>query len=528
MFARTALTGLLAAAVIAISPALAQAVLTPTLTLEQGAGTTAGTSPATGFNINFNPRLGVDSVKNLTIGFPPGFLLNLDMNSGECVTSSAPNPLCVLGTGMIHSTTGIATPVTLYLVAPPSLANVAGIAFVIQGGATITGPVSPSASSPSTWTVSFLGFPIGIEQMQFTLASPRLPTTCSASRTVTIQTLSYELNSTASASAPLVVTGCNTIPYAPKVAATVTKVKGGAQVQVTITQSGADESATGAVAFGNPNGVKINKVLAPCFKGSTCTVGTVDASSPVLQPTALNAGMLTLAGSINSGSLSQQVTGAVTMSFPPPYQFSVVGPLNLTEHTITFLSFPDIPLSSIVYTFTGVPAGPAFTTECQNATITATLVPQSGNPAVKVTGPVTNVGCSAASAKPKASASWSGLASGKPKLSIHARGGSGAGLVSLSFGLPSGVSFSHRALSAAAVKGLSLSGVAVKSVRIASGRLAIIFKQAASAVSLVARGPLLRESSTLESKAKQHKTSTLAESVRLTDASGHTTSLRVG
>ncbi len=98
MFARTALTGLLVAAVIAICPALAQAVLTPTLTMEQGAGTTAGTSPATGFNINFNPRLGVDSVKNLSIAFPPGFLLNLGMNSGECVTASAPNPLCVLGT----------------------------------------------------------------------------------------------------------------------------------------------------------------------------------------------------------------------------------------------------------------------------------------------------------------------------------------------------------------------------------------------------------------------------------------------
>ncbi|HTA33519.1 MAG TPA: hypothetical protein VK721_08855 [Solirubrobacteraceae bacterium] len=529
MFARTALTGLLAAAVIAICPALAQAVLTPTLTLEQGAGTTAGTSPATGFNINFNPRLGVDSVKNLTIAFPPGFLLNLGMNSGECVTASAPNPLCVLGTGTINSTKGLATPVTLYLVAPPTLANVAGIAFVLQGGATITGPVSPSPTSPAAWTVSFLGFPIGIEEMQFTLAGPRLPTTCSASRTVTIQTLSYELGSTASASAPLAVTGCNTLPYAPKVAATVTKIKGGAQVVVTITQSGADEAATGAIAFGNPNGVKINKVLAPCFKGSTCTVGTVDASSPDLPVTALNAGLLTLAGSINSGSLSQQVTGAVTMSFPPPYQFSVVGPLNLTEHTITFLSFPDIPLNSISYTFTGVPAGPAFTTECQNATITATLVPQNGNPAVKVTGPVTNVGCSAASAKPKASGSWSGLTTGKPKLSIHAHGGSGAGLVSLSFGLPSGLSFSHRSLTAAAlVKGLSLSGAHVKSVRIANGRLAVIFTQGASAVSLVARGPLLHETSTLEGKAKQHKTGTLAASVRVTDATGHTTSLRVG
>ncbi|HTC71452.1 MAG TPA: hypothetical protein VK655_01095, partial [Solirubrobacteraceae bacterium] len=282
MFARTALTGLLVAAVIAICPALAQAVLTPMLTLEQGAGTTAGTSPATGFNINFNPRLGVDSVKNLSIAFPSGFLLNLGMDSGGCVTSTAPNPLCVLGTGTIHTTKGVATPVTLYLVAPPTLANVAGIAFVIQGGATIIGPVSPSASDPAAWSVSFLGFPIGIEEMQFTLASPRLPTSCSAARTVTIQTLSYELDSTATASAPLAVTGCNTLPYAPKVAATVTKIKGGADVVVTITQSGADESATGAIAFGNPNGVKINKVLAPCFKGTTCTVGTVDASSPDL------------------------------------------------------------------------------------------------------------------------------------------------------------------------------------------------------------------------------------------------------
>jgi hypothetical protein len=529
MFARTALTGLLVAAVTAISPAVAQAVLTPTLTLEQGAGTTAGTSPATGFNINFNPRLGVDSVKDLSIGFPPGFLLNLGMNGGACVGSSAPSPLCVLGTGTIHTTKGVATPVTLYLVAPPSLADVAAVAFVIQGGATVTGPVSLASSSPSTLSLSFTGFPIGIEEMQFTLASPRLPTSCGASRTVSIQTTSYELTSTASASAPLTVTGCNTLAYAPKVAATVTKVKGGAQVAVTITQSGTDESATGAIAFGDPNGVKINKVLAPCFKGATCTVGTVAASSPVLPSTALGSGLLTLAGSINSGSLSQQVTGSVTMSFPPPYQFSVVGPLNLTEHTITFLSFPDIPVSAFTYTFTGVPAGPAFTTECQHATIAATLVPQNGTPAVKVTGPVTNVGCSAGSAKPKASASWSGLASGKPRLSIHAHGGSGAGLVSLSVGLPSGLSFSHRALaSSTVVKGLLLSGAAVKSARLGGGRLAITFTHAVSSVSLAARGPLLRESKALEGKAKQHKTGNLSESVRLTDASGHTTSLRVG
>jgi hypothetical protein len=527
MFARTALTGLLVAAVTAICPALAQASLAPTLALEQGAGTTAGSSPATGFNINFNPKAGYDSVKDLAIGFPPGFQPNLGMNGGTCVTSSAPSPLCVLGSGTIHSTKGVATPVTLYLVAPPSLSDVAGVAFAVQGGATTAGVLSLATSPAVSYNLSFTGFAAGIEEMQFTLASPRLPTTCTASRTVSVQTTSWELTH-ASTSAPLTVTGCNAIPYAPKIAATVTKVTGGAQVVVTITQA-PGESATGAIAFGNPTGVKINKVLAPCFKGTTCTVGTVAASSPQLPPTALASGLLTLAGSINSGSLSQQVTGSVTMSFPPPYQFSVVGPLNLSERTITFLSMPDIPLSTLTYTFTGVPAGPAFTTECQNATIAATLIPQNGNPAVKVTGPVTNVGCSAASAKPKASASWSGLASGKPRLSIHARGGSGAGLVSLSVGLPSGLSFSHKALvSSTVVKGLSLSGAAVKSARIKSGRLAITFTHAVGAVSLVARGPLLLESRTLAGKAKQHKTGRLTESIRLTDAAGHTTSLRVG
>ncbi len=64
--------------------------------------------------------------------------------------------------------------------------------------------------------------------MQFTLAGPRLPTDLRCEPDgLDLRRLSYELNSTASASAPLVVTGCNTLPYAPKVAATVTKVKGG-------------------------------------------------------------------------------------------------------------------------------------------------------------------------------------------------------------------------------------------------------------------------------------------------------------
>src|SRR5271154_4108549 len=137
MFTRTALTGLLVVAVTAIFPAFAVASFAPSLVLEQGAGTAAGSSPSTGFNINFNSV--VDSDRTLTLGFPAGFLPNLNENTGACVSSSAVSPLCQMGTGTIDAASASPKPVTLYLVAPPALADVAGVAFVEQGGTTYTG-----------------------------------------------------------------------------------------------------------------------------------------------------------------------------------------------------------------------------------------------------------------------------------------------------------------------------------------------------------------------------------------------------
>jgi hypothetical protein len=545
MFTRTALTGLLVAAVTAIFPAFAGASIAPTLALEQGAGTAAGSSPATGLNINFNPKLGIDSVKDLTIGFPPGFLLDLDMNGGSCVASSAPSPLCRLGTGMVTipaAASGKAA-LTLYLVEPPSLSDVAGVVLAVEGRPNLTGALTLSSSPNVALSLSFSGIEEGITEMQFTLASPRLPTSCSTTPSVSLQATSWE-PATASTSAPLTVSGCGSLPYAPTVAASVTdEGDSGADVTVTLTQ-GAGESATSAIDFGNPTGVKINKVLSPCFNGTTCTVGTVSASSPLLPSAALASGMLTLAGSINSGSLSSPISGSVTMSFPPPYQFSVTGPINLNEHTISFLSVPDIPLSQVTYNFTGVPAGPAFTTACESGTIAATLVPQDGNPPVKLTGPVTNVGCPPPSTKPTASGSLTGLSSGKPVLQVHAaHAPNGPDLASLSIALPSGLSFGGKALvkhkvckgsgrhakctTHVSARGLSLSGASVKSVRIQGGALVIAFTHAAASVSLAARGPLLLETKTLKSKSKRHKQGTLVTHLHIIDADGHATAVSV-
>lgn len=189
MFTRTALTGLLVAAATAIFPAFAGATIAPTLALEQSA-TAAGSSSATGLNINFNSI--VDSDKSLTIGFPAGFLLNLDMNGGSCVASGAPSPLCVLGSGTIDAASATPKPITLYLVAPPSLADVAGVALVEQGGTTYTGALTLASTPPIALSLSLSFTPApGPTELQFTLASTRLPTSCSPTPSVAVHATSW-------------------------------------------------------------------------------------------------------------------------------------------------------------------------------------------------------------------------------------------------------------------------------------------------------------------------------------------------
>jgi hypothetical protein len=541
MFTRTALTGLLVVAATAIFPAFAQASFAPSLSLEQPGGTTAGTSVPTGLKLAFSG--GID--KGVAISFPAGLLINVNADGGACLSESGPSPLCQIGTGTINGASEKPESVTLYLVAPPALADVAGVALEVQGGKTFTGPLT-LGTSPVAMGLSFSTIEDSetttINELQLTLSSTRLPTSCGAP-TISVQATDLG-GDTASATQPLTVSGCSSLPYAPTIAATVTG-EGSAGVQVVVTiKQGSGEAATSGIVFGNPTGVKINKILSPCFNGTICTVGTFAAESPLLPSSALSAGELTLQGSVNTGSLSNQISGAMTISFPPPYSLTISGPLNLTEHTITFGGVPDIPLSTLTYTFTGTPEGPAFTSECIPGTITATLVPQNGNAPDKITGPLTNVNCTPSVGKPTATGSFSGLSSGKPKLQLHAvHAVNGPYLESLSVGLPGGLSFSHKAFAAhkvcsgsgshrkcktsTAAKGLSLSGATVLSERLSGGKLVIAFTRAASSVSLTAHGPLLLESKTLQKKAKKHKAGTLAAHVLLTDTTNVTTSLSV-
>src|SRR5271154_6747633 len=123
MLTRSALIGLLTIAATTIFAPAASATISPGLTLEQGAGTSAGSSVATGFDINSHATI-ADSLQNLTVGLPPGLLVNLNTNGGTCLASAAPTPLCQIASGTLNGATG--TPVSLYLVTPPTPSGIVG------------------------------------------------------------------------------------------------------------------------------------------------------------------------------------------------------------------------------------------------------------------------------------------------------------------------------------------------------------------------------------------------------------------
>jgi hypothetical protein len=522
MFTRTALIGLLTAVVLAILPAVAGASIAPVASLVQSAGTTAGSSPPTGLNINFRPLFG-DSAKDLSIAFPPGFLLNLQTDGGICLASGTPNPSCVIGSGTINGPAG--TPVTLYLVAPPTLNDIAGVAVVGQGGATKVGELSLETTPLFGLTLLFRDMTPGINELALTFNSPRLPTTCNTEQSVAIEAASWQ-GSSATTTAPLTVSGCATLPYAPTVAATVYKHHESEVSVVVMFTLGTAESATNMIKFGLPGGLKLNRVLVPCFEGTNCSIGNITAQSPLLPPFALANGPMLLSGSLGGAALGSAPSGVkLTTAFPAPYSFSFTAPVNLTERTITYSNLYDLPLSSLAFVFIGTPQGAAFTTTCEPGAIEATMTPEDGNAPHSIVGAVTSFGCP--DPKPRnasASGSLSGLMSGHPQLKLHARRASSAGISALSLTLPAGLSFDHGAITAR--RGLALSS-SVKTAAVRGGVLRVTLAHPASAVSLSLGGPLLVESASLQRRVREHRAGRLLAHLRIVGADGHASTVGV-
>jgi len=92
-----ALLGFVAAAAVcaAVFPANALADFTASLSLDQSGGTTAGSTPAIGFDEKFGSTSG-DGVKTVTVVLPPGMLQNESIAGGSCLLSSSPKS-CLSG-----------------------------------------------------------------------------------------------------------------------------------------------------------------------------------------------------------------------------------------------------------------------------------------------------------------------------------------------------------------------------------------------------------------------------------------------
>jgi hypothetical protein len=430
--------------------------------------------------------------------------------------SNTPPAGCQVGTGLANG----ALPLTLYLVQAPSTSDLAGLEIVAGGVNSGVGDVT-SRTTDGGLDISFGTLPAGLSSLStsFTGTDLRMPTNCPG------ENISAATNGQAtpfSASPALTVTGCSGLAYNPQFSAQVIRDSGdtGAEVKSTITQTNASsESASKSVTLGfgtlSPNTV----ADLPCITGTPCTVGTASATSPLLPSAAFTGGTVTLG--------PPTTTPTLTITFPILH-LSLAGTINLANNTVTFPALPDFPLSMLAVDVTGPNGQKAFTTDCSPSSVAGTFTPWSGNAAVHTSTPVAYTGCPTTTAgNPTASGSLSGLATGHPKLKFKVKHGSNApNIGSVSVKPASGLKFKC-VKSGKSCKGLSVTGGTLKSAKVSGGQLVIKLKKPAAAVTVKAKGPALSESSSLQSKVKKHKVKSVTFTLKVKDASGKTSTVKL-
>jgi hypothetical protein len=224
----------------------------------------------------------------------------------------------------------------------------------------------------------------------------------------------------------------------------------------------------------------------------------------------------------------------------PVYTVRVTGPgkqLSVKGRALRLaLDATDSGNAGLIYSATGLPAG---------LSINAATGVISGTPSTKQTAMVTVRAADAFANAGSASFAWAVVVPGKPQLSgAHKLGGLGRGRPKLSFTvaagtfapalksvtvrLPGGLGFARKARSPA--RGITVKAGAKRvafSPRFTGGALTIAFRAAATTVSVAIDAPALTISPSEVAKVLKRKVKQLAVSLKATDASHRTTSLRV-
>jgi hypothetical protein len=402
-----------------LTPALATATITPTLSATPSSHA-AGSSVSLSTDIKFAPSSS-DSPKDLTLSLPPGLLSNAAIDGGACLKATGPIPACDVGKGTATATATVVVPVkmnvslTFYLVAPPKPGDLAGLD--IEAGSPVNGPLgSPGEVSirpadagvdvafkniPNTATVMGLTVKTSVSELQTTLTGVRMPTSCPAkAAAITVTADSYNDASKKSTGAPLSVTGCNSLPFTPKFAVTAARDSADSGVALTtdITQPASPAQATDRAAVltlpttvFSPNVVAVlsGGILCPSVSSSCKAIGSASSTSP-LYPRALTGTAYLI------GSLSDITNIKLALVFPPPFALTLLGAVNTSQGTTTFTGLPDLPLTDLKVSLFGGPNS-VFTATCNPASGTAssTLTTQNGDRTSTVAAPFTVSGCPA-------------------------------------------------------------------------------------------------------------------------------------
>ncbi len=265
---RELLYGVLVVAMVLASAPGAWASITPTLSLNQSDGTTAGSTANLGLDLKFAPT-GSDSPDVMTLNLPPGLLANASVNGGACLTSADLNDsACEVGSGTVtanaYGTIPITTPVTFDLVPPPAAGDLAGLAVNSSGtqiGSTADIEVRPSGDPAGVGiTINFVlpnmlyGVPVSIAEITSTFDGLRYPTACpSTPQSFGVAVNSYSDSAVRTVSAPLAVTRCSALSYSPQFSVTATRDSADSQVKLStqVTQS-ASEAPSRSVSLAFP------------------------------------------------------------------------------------------------------------------------------------------------------------------------------------------------------------------------------------------------------------------------------------
>jgi hypothetical protein len=256
----------LAALAAALAPTAA-ASTTATLRLDQSAGTAAGSTANLGLDLKFADT-GTDSPHDLTIDLPPGLLANAAINGGSCLrTADVSDSACQVGSGTVTATVDpipgllnlalpLSVPVTFYLVPPPGSGDLAGL--VVRGlgeqlGSTGEIKIRPSGDPGGVGVRLDLALPnqlpvtlpligtiplaqISLTEINSTFDSLRYPATCpSPAANLSVSVDSYSDPTVHTVTAPLSVTGCSSLPFAPVFAVSAVRDSGDRQVKLDTT-----------------------------------------------------------------------------------------------------------------------------------------------------------------------------------------------------------------------------------------------------------------------------------------------------